>query len=150
MLELLEPHAKSSLFVAVPDQVADWTTTLELYQHWNQKVAAYGYPRALVIQNGATSEVIPWDDCEAIFIGGTTDWKLGPMAAQISHVAKTKNKHLHMGRVNSLRRLMYANSIGCDSADGTFLKFGPDKNLGRLMRWIEAVHNAPQTNLFAN
>jgi len=38
--------------------------------------------------------------------------------------------------VNSLRRLRYAEAIGCDSADGTFLTFAPDANFVRLMRWI--------------
>lgn len=28
-----------------------------------------------------------------------------------------------MGRVNSERRLRYAHTIGCDSADGTYIKF---------------------------
>jgi hypothetical protein len=45
-------------------------------------------------------------------------------------------KGTHMGRVNSNRRLQYAATIGCDSADGTYLAFGPDQNLPRLLWWL--------------
>ena len=38
--------------------------------------------------------------------------------------------------VNSLRRLRYAHSIGCRSADGTCLAFGPDLHLPRLLGWL--------------
>ena len=50
-----------------------------------------------------------------------------------------------MGRVNSERRYRYAADIGCDSADGTYLTFGPDQNLPRLMAWIRSED---QMNLF--
>jgi hypothetical protein len=52
------------------------------------------------------------------------------------HPAKAHGKHVHMGRVNSERRFKYAASIGCDSCDGTFLTYGPDVNLPRLMAWL--------------
>jgi hypothetical protein len=40
-----------------------------------------------------------------------------------------------MGRVNSGRRWQYAEALGCDTVDGTFLAFGPDENLPRLRSW---------------
>jgi hypothetical protein len=48
-----------------------------------------------------------------------------------------------MGRVNSLKRLRIANSFGCDSADGTYLAFGPDINLTRARGWMPQVHQQP-------
>jgi hypothetical protein len=42
-----------------------------------------------------------------------------------------------MGRVHSLDRLRAAVGIGCDSADGTFLRFGPDTNWPRLKYWLD-------------
>ena len=33
--------------------------------------------------------------------------------------AQARGKHVHFGRVNGLRRLQYANSIGCDTVDGS-------------------------------
>ena len=74
---------------------------------------------------------MPWDDFDALFIGGTTDWKLGDGAAQLVREAKRRGKWVHMGRVNSLRRMIYAESIGCDSADGTMLKYNPSAPVHR-------------------
>lgn len=148
MLSVSAPYAGSCLFVAVPDVVADWGATLVEYERWHGVVAEFGFPRALVIQDGADEASVPWDDCEALFIGGSTEWKLGHDAAALSIAAKVRGKHVHMGRVNSARRLMYANSIGCDTADGTFLKFGPDKNLVRLLRWLDKLDSGEQMNLF--
>jgi hypothetical protein len=45
--------------------------------------------------------------------------KLGPEVEAIVAEARARNVWVHMGRVNSLRRLAYAASIGCDSVDGT-------------------------------
>jgi hypothetical protein len=42
----------------------------------------------------------------------------------------------HMGRVNSLRRLRLAVQDGYDSVDGTFLAFGPDRKLPRLLTYL--------------
>ena len=70
-----------------------------------------------------------------LFIGGTTEWKLGRHARALVREAKQRGKHVHMGRVNSAKRYRYAEAIGCDSADGTFLTFGPDANLPRLLAW---------------
>lgn len=149
MLNRHRDHADTCLFVAVPDVVADWDATLRLHNEWHPIVASYGYPRALVGQDGMTLESIPWDDIEAIFIGGSTEWKLSHDVVELVAESKARGKHVHMGRVNSNRRLMYANSIGCDTADGTFLKYGPDKNLPRLLTWLRKIDDGPQLNLFA-
>jgi hypothetical protein len=44
------------------------------------------------------------------------------------------------GHINSLRRLRYAASIGCHSADGTCLAFGPDRQLPRLLGWLAELN----------
>jgi hypothetical protein len=45
--------------------------------------------------------------------------KLGPEVEQLVAEARARNVWVHIGRVSSLRRLVYAASIGCDSIDGT-------------------------------
>ena len=56
----------------------------------------------------------------ALFIGGATnEFKLGPEVEAIVAEGRQRGIWIHMGRVNSLRRLVYAASIGCDSIDGT-------------------------------
>lgn len=39
----------------------------------------------------------------------------------------------------SERRYRYAHALGCDSADGTFLTFGPDANLPRFKAWLRTA-----------
>lgn len=48
-----------------------------------------------------------------------------------------------MGRVNSRSRLKIAEWFGCDSADGTYLAYGPDKNLPKLLKWLDELDGTP-------
>lgn len=116
--------------------------TLERWEEWSPRMRRHGFTPAFVCQVGAAPATIP-DDAEVIFLGGTTDWKLGPTAADISRTASAAGRWCHMGRVNSKRRLDYARSIGCRSCDGTFLIYGPDKNLPQLLRWLEDTTVSP-------
>ena len=65
-----------------------------------------------------------------------TEWKVGDVASAIAGEAKRRGKWVHMGRVNSAERITRAIEMGCDSADGTYLKHGPDINLVRLLGWL--------------
>lgn len=126
------------LFATAPDVVGDAAATLERSAPHLPTIRALGYPAALVAQDGLTEATTPWDDLDALFIGGSTEWKLGAEAADLTAAALARGKHVHMGRVNSRRRWQYAEHIGCHSADGTYLTFGPDKNLPRLLGWMHA------------
>lgn len=128
------------LFATAPDVVADATTTLLLSAPMYRPIRQLGYPVALVAQDGLEHlrEFIPWHDIDVLFIGGTTRWKLGVEAARLAYAAKGHGKRVHMGRVNSLRRLRYAASIGCDSADGTFLAFRPPGDQS-VHGWVASV-----------
>lgn len=119
--------APSCLFAAAPDVVGDAGATAVLSAPMFARIRALGFPVALVAQDGQESVPVPWDEIDALFIGGTTEWKLSPAAASIAAEAKRRGKWVHMGRVNSLRRMQYAESIGCDSADGTVLKHDPSR-----------------------
>lgn len=137
--------AESCLFAVAPDVVGDaWRSHIKSLP-WLAKIKALGYPVAYVLQDNAEKHPIPWHDFDVAFVGGTTEWKLGPAARELVAEAKRRGKHVHMGRVNSQRRFEYARAIGCDSADGTFLTFGPDTNLPRLLAWMR---NGEQDGLF--
>lgn len=127
-------------FAVAPDVVGDARATLERSSPWLERVRALGYPVAFVAQDGAEDVHPPWDQFDVLFIGGTTEWKLGQQARDVVNMAHDHGKAVHMGRVNSRMRLQYAVNIGCDSADGTFITFGPDKNLPRMRRWIREVN----------
>jgi hypothetical protein len=123
------------LFAVAPDVVADAEATMARSLPWLPKIRALGYPAAFVAQNGLENLDVPWGAFDVLFIGGTTEWKLGPHAARIAREAKARGIRVHMGRVNSARRFGYAQLIGCDTADGTYIAFGPDNNLPDVIAW---------------
>lgn len=138
-LAALERHQDTPgcLWAVVPDVVADAAATNTMWVRWLSAVHRHGYDAAYVLQDGCVG--IPLG-ARAVFVGGSTEWKLGPAARALVAEAKQLGLWVHMGRVNSLRRLRYAQAIGCDSVDGTFLAFGPDHNLPELLAWLRAVN----------
>lgn len=146
-LEANAAHADTCVFATAPDVVGDATATIERSRPWLPKIRALGYPAAFVAQDGLEHLHVPWDEFDVLFIGGTTEWKLGAYVRTLVSEAKARGVHVHMGRVNSLRRFRYAEAIGCDSVDGTYLTFGPDENLPKLMHWVDVVGS--QEDLFA-
>ena len=115
-ISMLDKISVPVLWVTLPDKVADPHQTNHLWQEWKGKV---NQPKAYVGQDGCENLELPWDDFVCFFIGGTTDWKLSTSAADVAKEAKHKGKLVHMGRVNSDKRLTYAYRLGCDSIDGT-------------------------------
>jgi hypothetical protein len=135
------PYADRCRFIVAPDVVCDASATLDRSAPMLPAIRGLGFPAALVAQNGLEDLPVPWPSFDALFIGGDTAWKLGPHARTLASEAKGRGKWVHMGRVNSWARLRYARLIGCDSVDGTYLAFGPDKNLARLLRWLAEVND---------
>ncbi|MBG0818713.1 hypothetical protein HS045_31755 [Planomonospora sp. ID82291] len=131
--------ARECLFATAPDVVGDAAQTLARSAPLLPAIRAAGYRAALVAQDGLEELAIPWPAFDALFLGGTTAWKLGAAARAITAEAVRRGVPVHMGRVNSLMRLRYATAIGCASADGTFLTFGPDRNLPVLLGWVRDV-----------
>ena len=132
--------AHTCAFATAPDVVGDAAATLAESLPWLPRIRALGYPAALVAQDGLEALTVPWDAFDVLFIGGSTEWKLGPHARALTAEAKRWGKRVHMGRVNSERRYRYAAAIGCDSADGTYLTFGPDVNLPNVLAWVHTAH----------
>lgn len=143
-------QASTCLFATAPDVVGDHEATMTRSVPWLPLIRALGYPAAFVAQNGATVDNVPWHAFDVLFIGGDTEWKLGTDAADLALWARRKGKRVHMGRVNSYKRLRHAAAIGCDTADGTFLAFGPDVNTARLASWIDRMTASPFLPLAMN
>jgi hypothetical protein len=127
------------LFATAPDVVGDAGATLTRSKHMLRVIRALGYRSALVAQDGLESLAVPWDAFDCLFLGGSTGWKLSASAANLAHEASARGKWVHMGRVNSLRRLRIARRMGCDSVDGTYLAFSPDLLGPRMERWVRGV-----------
>lgn len=127
----------SPLFVTAPDVVADACSTLAMFNAWEPVIHAHRLPVALVLQDGQENLCMPWGRCEAVFIGGSTDYKLSDTVRWLVREAKWRGKWVHMGRVNSLERLRYARDIGCDSVDGTGYSRFPDTNLPGALKYLQ-------------
>lgn len=159
---MLREHAASCLFVVAPDElvvledgtvIGDAMGTLMKFHDWALEIRAAGFPVALVAQNGLEKllHCVPWGMVDVLFLGGGPDpklrtrknpkaeWKLSEHARVCAVEARQHGKLVHMGRVNSLQRIERASEILCDTADGTFLMFGPKKNLPELLSWLDAI-----------
>lgn len=135
-LEANAADAATCLFATAPDVVGDAVATEERAKPWLARIRDLGYPVAYVAQNGMEfSSWDLWDEIDCLFIGGTTAWKLGPEACNLAAVASSMGKWIHVGRVNSERRFRYAQAIRADSCDGTYLTYGPSKNLTNVLAW---------------
>jgi hypothetical protein len=146
LLDRLAAHKDRCLFVALPDVVGDARATLaRSHRVWHQIRNVRDWPVALVLQDGMEhmTDLIPWGGMEWVFVGGSTDWKLGPAAASLCSIARSHGVRVHVGRVNSQQRFTYARDVlGADSADGTFLAFGPDANLPKVLGWLRSNDQA--------
>lgn len=157
-------------FAVAPDVVGNHELTVIRSSEWLARIRELGLPAAFVAQNGAHPHNTPWEDFDVLFLGGSPEclpcgwvrpaelflvkrcpycgqfleeWKLSAAARILTAEAKARGMWVHMGRVNSFKRLAYAASIGCDSADGTYLAYGPDKNLPKLEGWLRRL-SSPQ------
>lgn len=125
-------------WIAVPDVVGDARETLARFKQWEPWLGGLGLPLAFVAQDGAEKEGVPWDDIAALFIGGTTQWKLSVHACDLVRQAKRRGKWAHMGRVNSWRRIRTANQWGCDSVDGSAYSAFWQRHLRKGIMQIQA------------
>lgn len=124
------------LFATAEDVVGDWENTLRKSLPMLPLIRSVGAPAALVLQDGATVVDIPWSELDAIFIGGSTEWKLSRQVYDICREATARKKWIHMGRVNSAVRARTALEFGCGSMDGTFLKFAGAAGVETLLDWL--------------
>lgn len=131
--------APGCLWVAAPDVVGDAAATLERFEKWEPVIREHGLPVAFVAQNGITAETTPWERLDCLFLGGDDAFKLGADVRELVAEAKRRGKLVHMGRVNSVKRLRYAFEIGCDSVDGTSWTKWADRWLGWGLKKIERI-----------
>ena len=143
-------------WVTLPDVVGDAQKTTELFFEWQHRILFMEkrihwsdmFMAAYVGQDGCEDIEIPWDSFGCFFIGGTTEWKLSQTTADIVREAKRRGKCVHMGRVNSQKRLRYAHWLGCDSVDGSGYSRWARKCLVRDLHYLHDLHTNPQGELF--
>jgi hypothetical protein len=133
------------LWVAIPDVLGDWRATRGRFDEWQPHVASFGLPVAYVAQDGCEDTDTPWRRFVALFVGGSTDWKMSSSVVSLVAEARARGKFVHFGRVNSRKRLRHAREIGCDTIDGTSISTWPDVFFPRMLRWSrEAERDFPR------
>lgn len=125
------------LWATVPDVVANADETARRWQRYAPAMRGIGLPLAYVAQDGMTA--LPGVDFDCLFIGGSTEWKLGATATRLICEAKQAGKWVHMGRVNSTKRLLHALKVGVDSVDGTRLTRAPQREIRWLLPALRAA-----------
>lgn len=129
LLEWARMAVKKPLWVLVPDVVANREATLE---NWKRYAPMVREARGFAVQDGMTPDDVP-SDADLIFVGGTTSWKWRtlPMWAKCG-------KRIHVGRVNTLRRLWTCDEFGVESCDGTgWFREGDGDRIADLETWLE-------------
>jgi hypothetical protein len=159
------PYRANCCFVVVPDVPYQWQPTLARFKDWAPSLRRMGFKIALAVQDGATVEQVPWRDLDALFIGGSTEWKRQlprrtdasdnlPLftgvpeqyeqlstVAELVNEAKVRDKWVHIGRsANSSRQLWYAYRLGADSVDGTHERYAPNVNFPWIAQTMWDIH----------
>lgn len=136
------------VFVVAPDAIQDAATTLAYFWLWQPVIKAFGLPVAFVLQNGMSCHRMPWDYIDAVFIGGSTDFKYTRYVAGVVREAKWRGLWVHNGRVNSQQRINHSRAIGCDSFDGTGYAIEPGRIKKELDWWTTEETNDIQFTLW--
>lgn len=110
--------SKTCKFILSPDVVGDYQPTLVRLAEWEPRLHGMGFPVGLALQDGATTDTIPWQSIESVFVGGTTAFKLSRLAMHICSRAKELGKWVHVGRVNTIERIRNFWDVA-DSFDGS-------------------------------
>ena len=151
MLDALARAPREQLkFVAAPDAVertadgivGSWEGTRWLWRCWRPALAARGLPAAIVLQDGATPDTVPWGEIAAVFVGASTQWKLSRSAELLVRMARARGLWVHVGRVNTMQRVARVETMGADSFDGGQFSRFPDKYIPPFLARLEVRQHA--------
>jgi len=128
--------------VTAPDVVGDAQRTLEAFATWAPHFT--GWSLAFVAQDGQEALPFPEMQWSTLFVGGSTEWKLGEGAASCIRRAQALGKHIHIGRVNNWRRYHYFRGMeGSDewTCDGTKTRFiGTARAVAMWARYMDRAY----------
>lgn len=115
----------------VPDRVGDRDATLARWDEFSPMLSEYGWPLAFAVQDGMTKRDVP-PDASVIFVGGSTKWKWDTYRQWCADFPR-----VHIGRVNTYRRLWDCHDAGAESTDGTGFMRGDQVQERGLMVYFE-------------
>lgn len=134
------------LFVCAPDApMQGWEASWAVSEPWLAKIRELGFPVALVTQDGMTVDDLHAlaDRWDVLFIGGSDEHKDGPEGIALIAAARAMGRHVHVGRVNSWRRISHHAYCGATTVDGNYLASSPDVLLPKLVRWMRRLDEQP-------
>src|SRR5262245_43382324 len=107
-------------FIVIPDIVGDGRASLKRSLAWFPFLLGRARLLLLPVQDGMQPRVIAphLSASVGVFVGGTTAWKLETLGAW-GRLAAVRGCHLHVGRVNTARRIARCQAVGAHSCDGT-------------------------------
>lgn len=119
--ELCEARGSKAHFVVVPDIVCGGRQSLDFSLTWIDFCMHFRRP-LLAVQDGMDAKdvgaILERKPSLGIFVGGSTEWKERTMYGW-GMVAHALRRYLHVGRVNTQRRIRLCAEAGADSFDGT-------------------------------
>lgn len=118
-------------WVLVPDVVADRKATIARWMQYSPVAARYGWPLAFAVQDGMDYRDVPVA-ASVVFVGGSTEWKWRTLPDWCARV-----KRVHVGRVNTYRRLKFADQCGAESCDGTGWTRGDQRQWRGLCAFLD-------------
>lgn len=126
-------------FIVLPDVVGQGEASLEFSIDHLEETQRTGARCYLAVQDGVTPARILnvlglFPSVKGLFVGGTTRWKLETAAAWCA-LGRRTGRAVHIGRVGTLERIEWAQSIGATSIDSSLPLWERD----RLNAFIRAV-----------
>jgi len=139
------------IWFTMPDEVGDHERTTQLFNQYSailerRHQGTISHKAAFVIQDGCTVDSVPWQEITAVFLGGTTRFKLSAQAWRILEAARSKDKWVHIGRVNTPNRARIFHQIA-DSIDGSGLSRFKE-HLEIMEACLEEMNGTIQHQLF--
>lgn len=116
----LDRWGEGADWIVLPDIVAGGRASLDLSLSWLDEVAAVGRPALLAVQDGMDAPDVRGHlgPRVGLFVGGSTAWKWSTVAVWAG-LGRVVGCHVHVGRVNSARRIRLCADLGVTSTDGT-------------------------------
>lgn len=107
-------------FIVLPDIVCGGLASLDLSLTWLAKLRGHSSILLIPVQNGMTPQIIaPFlSDRVGIFVGGDTEWKEATLG-EWGQLAADAGCLVHVGRVNTVRRIRLCQTAGVHSIDGS-------------------------------
>ena len=133
--KLLEEAMRCCLpiWAVVPDVVTDREATIASWHKWEPILRDEfpGLPLAMAVQDGMTPEDVP-AGVHTVFVGGSPQWKMRSLPMWTKTFPR-----VHVGKVNSKKKLWQCTEHGAVSCDGTGWTQGGEQRLQELADYLE-------------